>query len=43
MKNLFLTTLIMSAFVFSNQEQDEMKHDMHKEDHMENMEHMDHM
>ena len=31
----------MSAFVFSNQEQDEMKHDMHKEDHMDHMDHME--
>ena len=38
MKNLFLTTLILSAFVFSNQAQDDMKHDMHKEDHMDHME-----
>ena len=38
MKNLFLTTLILSAFVFSNQAQNDMKHDMHKEDHMDHIE-----
>jgi hypothetical protein len=42
MKNLFLTTLVLSAFVFSYQEQDDMKHGMHKEDHMDHMDHMDH-
>ena len=42
MKNLFLTTLMLSAFVFSCQEQDGMKHDMHKEDHMDHMDHMAH-
>lgn len=42
MKNLFPTILILSAFVFSCQEQDGMKHDMHKEDHIDHMDHMDH-